>query len=80
MLLVGASMLGLPKKGGAIMLVIAALCFASPFVIQDVVNALWFKIGVGAVIVLSAIGFLIEVYGHHSHVKDRLTPQDKQAT
>ena len=80
MLLVGASMLGLPKKGGAIMLVIAALCFASPFVIQDVVNALWFKIGVGAVIVLSAIGFLVEAYGHHSHVKGRLTSQDKQAT
>lgn len=80
LLLVGASVLGLPKKGGAIMLVIAALCFASPFMIQDVVNALWFKIGVGAVIVLSAIGFLVEAYGHHCHVKGRLTSQDKQAT
>jgi len=80
LLLVGASVLGLPRFGGAIMLLIAVLCFASPFVIQDVVNALWFKIVVGAVIVLSVIAFLIEAYGHHSHVKGRLTPQNKQAT
>jgi len=80
LLLVGASVLGLPKKGGAIMLLIAVLCFASPFVIQDVVNALWFKIGVGVVVVLSAIAFAWEAYGHHRHVKVRLTSQDKTAT
>lgn len=80
LLLVGASVLGLPKKGGAVMLLIAALCFASPFVIQDVVNALWFKIGVGVVVVLSGIAFAWEAYGHHRHVKGRLTSQDKTAT
>jgi hypothetical protein len=80
LLLVGASMFGLPKMGGIVMLFISVLCFAAPFVIQDVVNALWFKIGVGVVIGLSGIGFLIEVYGHHRHVKGRLTPQDKQTT
>jgi len=80
LLLVGASVLGMPKKGGLVMLAIAALLYAAPFIIRDVVDALWFKIGVGVVIVLGGIALLLEAFLHHKEVKGRLTSRGETAT
>lgn len=80
LLLVGASVLGMPKKGGLVMLAIAALLYAAPFIIRDVVDALWFKIGVGVVIVLGGIALLMEAFLHHKEVKGRLTSRGETAT
>jgi hypothetical protein len=73
LLLIGSSVLGLSKKNGLTLMATSAFFFACPFIIQDVVESLWFKIGVGVLIGLGAVIFLIEAYQHHKAVSGRLT-------
>ncbi len=73
LLLIGSSVLGLSKKNGLTLLATSAFFFACPFIIQDVVESLWFKIGVGVLIGLGALIFLVEAYQHHKTVSGRLT-------
>jgi hypothetical protein len=75
LLLIGSSVLGMSKKNGLTLMATSAFFFACPFIIQDVVESLWFKIGVGVLIGLGAVLFLIEAYQHHKCVKSRLTSQ-----
>lgn len=64
-----------PKKSGFILLLMASLCFASPFLLKDLLDAMWFKILAGTLVGVSGLAGAYTAYKAHVHVKDRLTSQ-----
>jgi hypothetical protein len=64
-----------PKKSGFILLLMASLCFASPFMLKDLLDATWFKVLAGTLVGVSGLIGAVTAYKAHVHVKDRLTSQ-----
>lgn len=62
-----------PKRAGITLLLLSTLLFATPFLVQDVVESLWFRWTVGSCVVLCAGFGMVMAYKAHMHVKGRLT-------
>lgn len=78
-LLVMSTVIGKGRSGGLVLLLVAAGSAAAPFVIQDVVDSLWFKVSVGLVLILSTAYGLWSAYDAHMDAKRRLTkPEGKR--
>lgn len=77
-LLVMSTVIGKGRSGGLVLLLVAAGSAAAPFVIQDVVGSLWFRIGVAAVLVLSTAYGLWSAYDAHMDAKRRLTKSERK--
>ena len=75
-LLVMSTVIGKGRAAGLILLLVSAGSAAAPFVIRDVVESLWFRLAIGAVIVLAGCFGLYAGYDAHMEARRRLTKPD----
>ena len=72
-LIVLSTLVGKGKAAGVTLLLLAALTASAPYLIEDLIQATWFKWTAGSVVVLGILWGLKEAVEGHTEVRTRLT-------
>lgn len=74
-LLVLSTFVGKGKAAGVTLLLLAGITAAAPYLIEDLINATWFKWTAGSVVVLGILWGVKEAIEGHTEVRSRLTQE-----
>ncbi len=74
-LLVLSTFVGKGKAAGVTLLLLATITAAAPYLIEDLINATWFKWTAGSIVVLGMLWGAKEAIEGHTEVRSRLTQE-----
>lgn len=75
--IVANTFIGKGLRAGVTMFILSGVCAATPFVLQDMIDSLWFKWAFGACVVLGMAYGMYAGLHTHKEVRTRLRPKDE---